>query len=118
MINSSKKPDRIINNINKIQFYDRFQSHIFYDLKETMKMIGENSDHLSSFLKQFDETVIYSANTEWFLNDFEINKCSGVSCYIPIKEDASMTNYFSLKWCYDSGFDILVNAIYEKQNGY
>ncbi|MFA6677789.1 MAG: hypothetical protein WCS34_09435, partial [Bacteroidales bacterium] len=45
------------------------------------------------------KTVLYEAHTDSFLDSFDLENCSGLSCYIPNpKSDELYKYYYDLDW--------------------
>lgn len=61
------------------------------------------SDDFKTVLEQLNQTILYKANTPSFLGT-PINTYSGVTCYIPAKDDINLAYYKRLQWYRDSGF--------------
>lgn len=102
----------VYDNISQIQTFDRYNTHLFYDLKQTMgELCVEDSIKplFNDFNTQLAKTVLYSAHTESFLNIFKIKSSCGITSYIPQSSNQSgMKNYYKkLSWYVDSGYDIL-----------
>jgi hypothetical protein len=92
-----------------VQYYDRYRFHVFYDFRETIDFLCENTVDLSLFYNQLNKTILYSAGTEYFIDEFEIFNCSGVSCYIANEHhDREYLKYYkTMKWYLDSGFNLV-----------
>jgi hypothetical protein len=67
------------------------------------------NDYNSLLLKnQLSNLVVYKGHTAKFFGQ-SIKTFSGLSCYIPLKDDALLAYYQRFRWYRDSGFDILLN---------
>jgi hypothetical protein len=91
-----------------VQFYDRYQNKIFYDFQQVMECLDINhSSNYSSYLAQLEKTVLFSAHTNTFMNQYEIKSCSGLSCFIPNElHNNNIKNYYkTFSWYIESGFD-------------
>jgi hypothetical protein len=56
-------------------------------------------------MEQLEKTVLYKANTEEFLEMYDINTHCGLSCYIPLDNRNDLNNYHQqLSWCNAGGF--------------
>jgi hypothetical protein len=95
-------------NLN-VQYYDRYNSHVFYDFKETVDFLCKNTIDLSLFYNQLNKTILYSASTDYFVNEFAILNCSGISCYIADERynNEYLKYYKTMKWYLNSGFNLV-----------
>ena len=100
-------PDFNRDQIQRMDF-DRFNNPLiafdFIDFVET----NYNNTYLNLLKSAVTEAVIYQAHTAKF-NGFEINKFSGLTCYIPHEENEEVVHsyYRTLKWYSESGFNTL-----------
>ncbi|MFD2555899.1 clostripain-related cysteine peptidase [Sphingobacterium tabacisoli] len=81
---------------------------IAFDFLDFINQNYNNSNNYQNTKSALEKTIHYKANTPLF-NGFEIHKNSGLTCYIPHKDNSRDTHTFykSLKWYKDSGFDAL-----------
>ena len=98
---------------SNVQYYDGFQHKIYYDLKDAMSAITPDINLFSKYNLQFEKAITYSGHTDYFMSEFKINRCSGISCFLPIDEyNKPLNNYYkSFSWYKDSGFDILFDSL-------
>lgn len=109
LISQYHVPQTFFNEVANIQYYDRYKNKIFYDFKQTIDYLCISNNVVpSSFYEQLEKTVLYSAHTERFINEFDIKNSCGLSCYIPNKNHAlNIVDYYkNLKWYYESGFNV------------
>lgn len=73
-----------------------------------LDFISQNYVNYNNIQIALEKAILYKAHTPFF-NNIEINKNSGLTCYIPHKENAGPAHdfYKTLKWYKDSGFDSL-----------
>lgn len=113
IISRANNPSSLYNNINHIQIYDRYNNHIFYDLEQTIEYICKEESELNNsadlFNNQLKKTILYSAHTDFFVDDFEIKNSCGLSIYIPtVGHQQNIKKYYkNLSWYKDSGYDIV-----------
>lgn len=88
-------------NPNYYQKYYRFNKHWFYDFADFITSLTDKSsqDYIANFESAMTKTVLYEAHTDSFLDSFDLENCSGLSCYIPNpKSDELYKYYYDLDW--------------------
>lgn len=89
-------------NTDGLQVYHRASlPRVFFDLDDVMKLVSTTVQY-QIFKTQFDQTVLYKAYTEKFAGDLILERCSGLSVYVPLnkwKDNKEYIYYFnSLAW--------------------
>lgn len=76
--------------IKKIQVFDRFRNHVFFDLYDVVEKTGVDKDCLDEFRYQLDRCVSFKISTPYiFYGDYEqikVDKYCGLSVYVPISK--------------------------------
>lgn len=114
----SESTDQIANmDINKIQTFDWFTNHLFFDLKNLTDSL--KTPYTAEFTNQLARCVPYSVSTEYIFPDNDrkmrpINHYCGMSVYIPIQKYDSWGRseygtglneaYRKLDWSMDTGY--------------
>ncbi|MDR2562323.1 MAG: hypothetical protein LBC98_00080 [Prevotellaceae bacterium] len=80
-----------------VQKYDRLSKTVFFDLEDFVEQLCLGED-LSSFQNQLAKTVIYKGHTPSFVNEYNITRSCGLSCYIPSASAAHDVAYALLEW--------------------
>lgn len=57
---------------------------MFFDFNDYVRQLCANENNFQQYLEQYNKTVIYSNYTKSFVNVFDINSCSGLSCFISL----------------------------------
>lgn len=93
-----------------IQRYDTREPALLFDFEDYLEHIISNESDLMNLRKQISKTVIYNDFTPYFLNEFPIEKSSGIGIYIPFENDALFNHYNMLDWYKDSGLFCVVTS--------
>jgi hypothetical protein len=91
----------------EVQRLDVYEEQYTFDFADfiTKAFPSANKD---AFMRQLSKTVLYKAHTPEFLNEYQIETCCGLSCYIPVQGRDDLNKYYqSLQWYGDSGYEIL-----------
>ena len=80
-----------------IQKYDRLSKTIFFDLENFVERLCPDDD-LSVFRNRLSKAVIYKGHTPRFLNEYDIVRSCGLSCYIPSTNATLDEAYAELEW--------------------
>lgn len=87
----------------QVQRYYRGKKHWFFDFGHFMEQIA-TPEQLEKFNQALDKAVIYKATTPYFF-DIKMEEYSGVSTYIPIPANSTLSKYYkTLKWNEATGF--------------
>ena len=74
--------------INKIQVFDRFRHHVFFDLLDVVEKLATDKDSYDEFRYQLDRCVPFKVSTPYiFPGDYDsikVDKYCGLSVYVPI----------------------------------
>lgn len=90
-------------NVSSIQRFYRGSKHWFYDFDHFMEKIATDEQY-ERFCQALDKAVVYAGNTPYFF-DVKLNRCSGVSTYIPVPSNSTLSAYYKgLKWNEATGF--------------
>jgi hypothetical protein len=68
--------------ISEIQKYDSNEITLFFDFLDFMENIAQNDPELQTLRDLLSTAVIFEDHTPTVLNEFEINRSCGLSCYI------------------------------------
>jgi hypothetical protein len=85
-----------------IQRYDTREPALLFDFGDYLEHIITDENNLTALRKQISQTVIYNDFTPYFLNEFPIEKSSGIGIYIPFANDVLFEQYRLLDWYRDS----------------
>jgi hypothetical protein len=86
-----------------IQRYDTREPALLFDFEDYLEHLISNESDLIALRDQISKTVIYNDFTPYFLDEFPIEKSSGIGIYIPFANDALFNQYNMLDWYRDSG---------------
>lgn len=91
--------------ISKIQCFDRFDNHVFFDLEDFVEKLGTSKELLTEFRFQLQRCVEYKNSTPYIFpgekEEIKVNSYCGMSVYIPLKAyEASGLNeaYRQTEW--------------------
>ena len=74
-----------------VQVYDRLLGghtyYAFFDLKDMMREAGVSGDDMADLQAALDKAVIYEAHTDRFTVDVKLERCCGLSMYLPSYPD-------------------------------
>lgn len=97
--------------VSKIQCFDRFSNHVFYDLLDLVVQLDTEKKYLTEFRLQMERCVPFKISTPYIFpgdrEEIPVNSYCGLSVYIPIeKYEASGLNrdYRKLKWSQDTNY--------------
>ncbi|MDR2773635.1 MAG: hypothetical protein LBC19_02625 [Tannerella sp.] len=68
--------------VSQIQKYDSEETTLLFDFLDFMENIAENDPALQMLRNQLSAAVIFEDHTPSILNEFEIKRSCGLSCYI------------------------------------
>ena len=78
---------------NKLQGFEGFHPHLYFDFEQYVKALGANSDNaslLAKFRTLLSEAVLFEAHTSSILSGAGSNKgtvkidnCCGLTCHVP-----------------------------------
>ncbi|MDR1595234.1 MAG: hypothetical protein LBS43_12250, partial [Prevotellaceae bacterium] len=84
--------------VSQIQKYDSNETTLFFDFLDFMEHIADNDIELQTLRSQLSSTVIFEDHTPSILNEFEIKRSSGLSCYIPGRSSGLDYMYGKMAW--------------------
>ena len=91
--------------VSKVQYFDRFKNHVFYDLLDFVEKLGPERDVLNEFRLQMERCVPYKVSTPYIFptdkEQIKVDAYCGLSVYIPLaKYEASGLNddYRKTEW--------------------
>lgn len=91
--------------VSKVQRFDRFNNHVFYDLEDFVHKLGPRKEYLNEFRLQLSECVQFKISTPYIFpkdeDSIKVNTYCGLSVYIPLeKYDAPGLNddYRRTEW--------------------
>ncbi|MDR2383735.1 MAG: hypothetical protein LBD76_07640 [Prevotellaceae bacterium] len=69
--------------VSQIQKYDSEKTTLFFDFLDFMERIAGDDSELQTLRDHLSSTVIFEDHTPSILNEFDIERSCGLSCYIP-----------------------------------
>jgi hypothetical protein len=91
--------------VSKVQYFDRFTNHVFYDLLDFVEKLDPERETLNEFRLQMERCVPYKVSTPYIFpgdkEQIKVDSYCGLSVYIPLaKYDASGLNddYRKTEW--------------------
>jgi hypothetical protein len=85
--------------VSQIQKYDSEEITLFFDFLDFMERIADNDPELQTLRNHIASTVIFEDHTPSILNEFEIKRSCGLSCYIP-GQHSGLDYYYTLTTWY------------------
>jgi hypothetical protein len=85
-----------------IQRYDTKEPALLFDFEDYLEHLILDETDLIKLKEQISKAVLYNDFTPYFLNEFPIEKSSGIGVYIPFENDALFNQYSLLDWYRDS----------------
>ena len=90
-----------------VQRLDVYEEQYTFDFLDFIEKAFPDAD-IAPLKRQLDKTVLFEAHTLRFINEYYINTCCGLSCYIPHPNRDDLNTYYQqLEWCKDAGFTYL-----------
>ena len=94
--------------ITRLQHFDRYRRHFLFDLGSIADELARQGKvpaaALAAWRSQLARTVVWEAHTAAFF-DLPIEKCCGLSGYVPVAEYADLNSYYiTLEWSRHMGF--------------
>jgi hypothetical protein len=68
--------------VSQIQKYDSNETTLFFDFLDFLEHLSENDPDLQTLRDRLSSAVVFEDHTPSILNEFEIKKSCGLSCYI------------------------------------
>lgn len=97
--------------VSKVQHFDRFNRHVFYDLEDFVVKLGTPKDLMNEFRLQLENSVTFKITTPYIFPDdpdsIKVNSYCGLSVYIPLRDyEASGLNndYRMTEWSLDTDY--------------
>ena len=97
--------------ISRIQCFDRFDNHVFFDLEDLVEKMGTRKELMNEFRLQMERCVTFKITTDYiFPTDFDqikIDNFCGLSVFIPLRRyEASGLNdeYRKTEWSINTGY--------------
>lgn len=91
---------------SRLQVFDRYRRHFLYDMDNVMENLQEDGlvseADLSDWRSQLARTVLFERHTASFLG-WAINRCCGLSVYVPSEGSPYNPFYEELDWAKDLG---------------
>ena len=91
--------------VSKVQCFDRFDHHVFYDLENFVESLGTSREYMTEFRLVMDRCVPFKITTPYIFpgdkEEIKVNSYCGLSIYIPRPEyEASGLNdaYRETEW--------------------
>lgn len=94
-------------NVSDIQYFDRFEKHVMFDLEDFVDKLGTDNEDLTEFRLQLEKCVSYKNSTPYICNEIKMNSFCGLSVYIPLEAfEASGLNddYRDTEWSKDTEY--------------
>jgi hypothetical protein len=90
-----------------VQRLDVYSEQYIFDFLDFIEKLCPDANN-SELEAQLAKTVIYKANTPSFIEMFDIDTYSGLSCYIPHPERNDLSKFYrTLKWYIEGGFNLI-----------
>ena len=87
-----------------VQRLDVYDEQYTFDFLDFMEKAFPDAD-IVPLKQQLGKTVLFEAHTLRFINEYDINTCCGLSCYIPHPHREDLNVYYQqLDWCKAAGF--------------
>lgn len=97
--------------VSKIQRFDRFRNHTFFDLGDFVDKLGASKEYKDEFRAQLERCVPYKVSTPYIFpgeyDSIKVEKYCGLSVYIPMRKyeaDGLNDKYRETEWCLDTGY--------------
>jgi len=97
--------------VSRVQCFDRFKNHVFYDLEDFVSQLGTSKEYMNEFRLQMDRCVPYKISTPYiFPGDREqipVNSYCGLTVYIPspdYEESGLNEAYRQTEWSYFTNY--------------
>ena len=91
--------------VSKVQCFDRFDHHVFYDLENFVESLGTSREYMTEFRLVMDRCVPFKITTPYIFpgdkEEIKVNSYCGLSIYIPrLEYEASGLNdaYRETEW--------------------
>jgi hypothetical protein len=84
--------------VSQIQKYDSNETTLFFDFLDFMENIAGNDSDLKTLREQLSSAVIFEDHTPSILNEFEITRSCGMSCYILGRNRGLDNVYRTMSW--------------------
>ena len=77
--------------VSRIQVFDRFDHHAFYDLEDFVDKLEPDRNDKNEFMLQLERCIPYKINTQYLFpgdgeNERKVDSYCGLTVYIPLKE--------------------------------
>jgi len=90
-----------------VQRLDVYEEQYTFDLLDFVDKIFPNANK-DDFVNILNKVVLYKNHTPQFIQEYDINTCCGLSCYIPLLGRNDLNAYYqTLKWYQDAGLSYL-----------
>jgi hypothetical protein len=84
--------------VSQIQKYDSNETTLIFDFLDFLEHIGGDDPGLQTLRDLLATAVVFEDHTRYILNEFEITKSCGLSCYIPGRNINLDYAYTSTSW--------------------
>lgn len=98
-------------NVTKVQRFDRFDHHVFYDLEDLIVKLDIRKDWLTEFRLQLERCIVCKFTTPYIFpgdaDAIKVDSYCGLSVYIPISkyDDVGLNeDYRQTEWSRDTGY--------------
>ncbi len=78
--------------LGNVQHYDPYIRPFMYDLDDFIKQVA-SMEQYNTFRTALDKTILYQAHTDYFV-DLRLERCCGLSSYIPSDTYAQYNSYY------------------------
>lgn len=78
--------------LGNVQHYDLYSRPFMYDLDDFIKQVA-TTEQYTAFRAALDKTILYEAHTPYFFS-LPLNRCCGLSSYIPSDTYAQYNSYY------------------------
>ena len=99
--------DTIAFDRSSIQRLDVYSEQYVFDFLDFLEKAFPDAD-TTPLKEQIGKVVLYEAHTSSFIDEYNIQTCCGLSCYIPHLQRNDLNAYYhQLEWCKAAGFYLL-----------
>ncbi len=86
-------------NAYDVQQYYRDYKHWYYDMEDILVVAGVPDSEMVPFRSALDKCILYKDHTHAFMEEFDINRYSGLSMFLPCHSSSYLRNeYKNTSW--------------------
>ena len=88
-----------------VQVYDRTLGnkgyYAFFDLKDMLREAGASAEDMSLLQRALDGAIVFEAHTDQFIQVVKLERCCGLSTYLPAYPDYRSDDWHGTKFLDD-----------------